>query len=115
MGRAERRHLRKWRLQCYYPREYRAQALILDWLIRAVLASDSWDQQSECAGDKPFREKARRAFEQEWSVYRSVVVLSQTEVPMRQICDWAVFVQRPPLAAYITLDEIRAADGNIAA
>lgn len=80
-----------------------------------MLACDSKAKQSECAVDKPFREKARGAFEQEWSVDRSVVVLSQTEVPMRQICDWAVLVQRPPLAAYITLDKIRAANGNIAA
>ena len=80
-----------------------------------MLESDSKAKQSECAGDKPFWEKARRAFEQEWSVDRSVVLLSQTEVPMRQICDGAVLVQRPPLAAYITLDDIRAADGNIAA
>jgi len=34
---------------------------------------------------------------------------------MRQICDRAVLVQRPALAAYVTLDEICAADGNIAA
>ena len=80
-----------------------------------MLESDSKAKQSECAGDKPFWEKSRRAFEQEWSVDRSVVLLSQTEVPMRQIYDGAVLVQRPPLAAYITPDDIRAADGNVAA
>ena len=80
-----------------------------------MLASDSKAKQSECPGDTLFRENARRAFEQEWSVDRSVVLLSQTEVPMRQICDRAVLVQRSALAAYITLDEIRAAAGNIAA
>ena len=34
---------------------------------------------------------------------------------MRQICDRAVLVKRSALAAYVTLYEIRAADGNIAA
>lgn len=34
---------------------------------------------------------------------------------MRQICDRAVLVQRPALAAFRALDEIRAAAGNIAA
>ena len=80
-----------------------------------MLASDSRAKPSECAGDTLFRENARRAFEQEWSVDRSVVLLSQTEVPMRQIGDRAMLVQRAALAAYRVLDEIRAADGNIAA
>ena len=62
-----------------------------------------------------FWEKARSPLEQEWSVDRSVVLLSLTEVPMRQICDRAVLVKRSALAAYVTLYEIRAADGNIAA
>ena len=60
-------------------------------------------------------EKARKAFDLEWSIGRSVVRLSQTEVPMRQIGDRAMLVQRAALAAYRVLDEIRAADGNIAA
>jgi len=80
-----------------------------------VLARDSKAKQSECADDTLFREKARRAFEQAWSVDRSVVRLSQTEVPMRQIGDRAMLVQRAALAAYRALEEIRAAAGNIAA
>ena len=60
-------------------------------------------------------EKARKAFELEWSIGRSVVRLSQTEVPMRQIGDRVVLVQRSALAAYRALEEIRAAAGNIAA
>ena len=51
----------------------------------------------------------------EWSIGRLVVLLSQTEVPMRQICDRAVLLQRSALAAYRALDEIRAAAGNITA
>ena len=115
MGRDKRRDLRRWCSQCYYPLGLRDQALTLDQLIRAVLASDSKAKQSECPGDTLFRENARRAFEQEWSVDRSVVLLSQTEVPMRQICDRAVLLQRSALAAYRALDEIRAAAGNITA
>ena len=60
-------------------------------------------------------EKARKAFELEWSIGGSVVRLSQTEVPMRQIGDRVVLVQRSALAAYRALEEIRAAAGNIAA
>ena len=115
MGRDKRRDLRRWCSQCYYPLGLRDQALTLDQLIRAVLASDSKAKQSECAGGTLFRKKARRAFEQKWSVDRSVVRLSQTEVPMRQIGDRVVLVQRSALAAYRALDEIRAAAGNIAA
>ena len=114
-GRDKRRDLRRWRSQCYYPLGLRDQALTLDQLIRAVLASDSKAKQSECAGGTLFRKKARRAFELEWSIGRSVVRLSQTEVPMRQIGDRVVLVQRSALAAYRALEEIRAAAGNIAA
>jgi hypothetical protein len=60
-------------------------------------------------------EKARKAFELEWSIGRSVVRLSQTEVPMRQIGDRVVLVQRLALAADRALEEIHAAAGNIAA
>ena len=60
-------------------------------------------------------EKARKAFDLEWSIGRSVVRLSQTEVPMRQIGDRVVLVQRSALAAYTALEEIRAAASNMAA